>query len=189
MTGVDNVWRHITSIRMVISFLTVLRFGSLMQRPRPARGCVEKRAQIPFRKFDTHVPIGGETLQANARSGIHGQRRSNSQRRENLESAWASLVYPELGHINNLRKYEKAEFSLKARAAYARGDKILIEHVSPLRDLTRRAIHKIDELDDDGFAKFVKKHFCLVLLTPEETAQLNRQNRSEMSTKGSLGNN
>ena len=98
-----------------------------------------------------------------------------------------SLVYPELGHINNLRKYEKAEFSLKARAAYARGNKILIEHVSPLRDLTRRAIHKIDELDDDGFAKFVKKHFRLVLLTPEETAQLNRQNRSEMSTKRLAG--
>src|SRR5664279_2383933 len=97
------------------------------------------------------------------------------------------LVYPELGHINNLRKYLKAEFSLKARAAYARGDKILIEHVSPLRDLTRRAIHKIDELDDDGFAKVVKKHFRLVLLTPEETAQLNRQNRSEMSTKRLAG--
>jgi hypothetical protein len=92
-----------------------------------------------------------------------------------------SLVYPELGHINNLRKYEKAEFSVRARAAYARGEKVLIEHVSPVRDLTRRAIDKIDKLDDDGFAKFVKKHFRLVLLTPEETARLNRQNRSTMS--------
>ena len=34
------------------------------------------------------------------------------------------LVYPGLSHINNLSKYEKAEFSLKARAADARGDKV-----------------------------------------------------------------
>jgi hypothetical protein len=97
------------------------------------------------------------------------------------------LVYPELSHINNLRKSDKAEFSVAARAAFARGDKVLIEHVSPVRDLTRRAIDKIDELDDDGFAKYVKKHFRLVLLTPEETARLNRQNRSKISSKRLAG--
>lgn len=91
------------------------------------------------------------------------------------------LVYPDLSHPNNLRKYAKAEFSMKARAAHARGDKVLIEHVSPVRDFTRRAIDKIDELDDDGLAKFVKRHFRLVLLTPQETARLNRENRSKMS--------
>jgi hypothetical protein len=90
------------------------------------------------------------------------------------------LVYPDLSHLNNLRKYEKAEFSMKARAAYARGDTVKIEHVSPERDFTRRAIDKIDELDDDGLAKFVKRHFRLVLLTPQEQAQLNRENRSKM---------
>jgi hypothetical protein len=36
-------------------------------------------------------------------------------------------------------------------------------------------------LDDDGFALFVKAHFRLVLLTPEETIQLNQPNRSKMS--------
>jgi hypothetical protein len=92
-----------------------------------------------------------------------------------------------LSHINNLRKYDKAEFSVAARAAFARGDKVLIEHVSPVRDLTRKAIDKIDELDDDGFARFVKKHFRLVLLTPEETTRLNRQNRSKMSSKRLVG--
>jgi hypothetical protein len=97
------------------------------------------------------------------------------------------LVYPEMSHINNLRKYDKAEFSVAARAAFARGDKVLIEHVSPVRDLTRKAIDKIDELDDDGFARFVKKHFRLVLLTPEETTRLNRQNRSKMSSKRLVG--
>jgi hypothetical protein len=97
------------------------------------------------------------------------------------------LVYPDLSHINNLRKYERAEFSVKARAAYDRGEKVLIEHVSPVRDFTRRAIDKIDELDDGGFAKFVKRHFRLVLLTPEETVQLNRQNRSKMSSNRLAG--
>jgi hypothetical protein len=91
------------------------------------------------------------------------------------------LVYPDLSHINNLRKYEKAEFSIKARAAFDRGEKVLIEHVSPIRDFTRRAIRKIDELDSAGFVKFVKRHFRLVLLTPEETTRLNRENRSKMS--------
>jgi hypothetical protein len=42
---------------------------------------------------------------------------------------------------------------MKARTAYARGDTVKIEHVSPVRDFTRRAIDKIDELDDDGLAK------------------------------------
>jgi hypothetical protein len=97
------------------------------------------------------------------------------------------LVYPDLSHINNLRKYKKAEFSVKARAAYDRGEKILIEHVSPARDFTRRAIEKIDELDDDGFARFVKRHFRLVFLTPQETARLNRENRSKMSSKRLAG--
>jgi hypothetical protein len=58
---------------------------------------------------------------------------------------------------------------------------VFIEHVSPVRDFTRRAIEKIDKLDDDGFALFVKTHFRLVLLTPEETIQLNQPNRSKMS--------
>jgi hypothetical protein len=98
-----------------------------------------------------------------------------------LNTLGLCLVYPELSHPNNLRKYEKAEFSVKARAAYDRGDKVLIEHVSPVRAFTRMAIEKIDSLDDKGLERFVKKHFRLVLLTPEETAQLNRQNRSKMS--------
>jgi len=33
------------------------------------------------------------------------------------------LVYPDLSHINNLRKYAKAEFSVKALAAYDRGER------------------------------------------------------------------
>jgi hypothetical protein len=97
------------------------------------------------------------------------------------------LVYPGLSHINNLRKYDKAEFSVAAKAANARGETVKIEHVSPERDFTRTAINKIDELDDKGFARFVKKHFRLVLLTPDETAKLNRENRSKMDAKRLAG--
>jgi hypothetical protein len=90
------------------------------------------------------------------------------------------LVYPDLGHINNLRKYDKAKFSAKARRAHNRGDPVLIEHVAPVRALTRLAIEKIDTMDDAAFVRFVKRHYRLVLLTPEETIRLNRTNRSKM---------
>src|SRR5258707_8095535 len=54
------------------------------------------------------------------------------------------LNYPELSHGNNLRVYPGAEFSIKALAAHKAGTKVLIEHVSPIRDFTRKAIEKID---------------------------------------------
>jgi hypothetical protein len=91
------------------------------------------------------------------------------------------LVYPDLSHINNLRKYEKAEFSVAAKIAYDRGEKVLIEHVSPLRDFTRAAIEEVDTLDDCQFCKFVKDHFRLVLLTEDETRKLNQHNRTKMT--------
>jgi hypothetical protein len=91
------------------------------------------------------------------------------------------LVYPELSHINKLRTLASAEFSIAARAAHDKGGKVLIEHVAPLRDFTRRAIEKIEDLDDNQFAAFVKEHFRLVLLTEAETSQLNKHNRSKMT--------
>lgn len=91
------------------------------------------------------------------------------------------LVYPDLSHIANLRKYEGAEFSVAAKRAYSRGEKVLIEHVSPLRDLTRAAIKIVDVLDDYQFCEFVRKHYRLVLLTEDETRKLNRYNRTKMS--------
>ena len=54
------------------------------------------------------------------------------------------LNYPRLTHINNLRDHPDAEFSLAALAAHERGDQVFIEHVSPLRDLTRHAIGVLD---------------------------------------------
>ncbi len=91
------------------------------------------------------------------------------------------LNYPGLPHQNKLREYKKAEWSSKALHAYQKGHLPKIEHVSPIRDFTCRAIDKITNGASDAQLKsFVRKYFKLVLLTPEEALRLNRQNRSRM---------
>jgi hypothetical protein len=92
------------------------------------------------------------------------------------------LNYPGIGHINNLRRYQSAVFSKEAWKLHQIRSKVLIEHVSPLRDLTRQAIEKVDrKISDKEFKKFVKRHYKLVLLSPAETVRLNKLNRSTMS--------
>jgi hypothetical protein len=91
------------------------------------------------------------------------------------------LAYPTLSHINNLRKHPDAVFSTEARIAHAAGQPVFIEHVAPLRDMTRAAISQIESgATNEEFAAFVKGNFRLVLLTREETLRLNRFNRSKM---------
>ena len=91
------------------------------------------------------------------------------------------LNYPGLNHINNLREYPEAEFSVSAKRAHARGEKVCIEHVSPRRDFTRRAIEQIDRrVSDQQFLNYVRKHYRLVLLTEKETKHLNNINRTKV---------
>ena len=91
------------------------------------------------------------------------------------------LCYPGLSHINNLRHHPEAPFSTEALAAHKAGERVLIEHVSPHRALTRLAIEKIEaEASDDDFTDFVKGHFQLALLTQDETQRLNKLNRSKI---------
>jgi len=93
------------------------------------------------------------------------------------------LVYPDLSHINNLRHLPTAEFSRKAKEAHAEGERVLIEHVSPLRALTQETIRSIDAgATDSEIAEFVKSHYRLVLLTADETSHLNKLNRSRMDS-------
>jgi len=93
-----------------------------------------------------------------------------------------SLNYPELNHINKLRHSERAIFSVEALQLHQSGNKVLIEHVSPLRHLTQTAIEKIgQEMSDAQFEAFVREHYLLVLLSPDETKRLNKQNRSKMN--------
>jgi len=91
------------------------------------------------------------------------------------------LVHPGMGHLNNLRKHKGAIFSEKALAVHLAGGKVQIEHVAPHRALTCLAIDKIQEgISDEAFAEFIKSAFQIVLLTPEETAHLNKINRSKI---------
>ena len=97
------------------------------------------------------------------------------------------LNYPGLSHSNKLRNYPGAEFSPAALEAHERGERVLIEHVSPQRALTRGAIREIDNgASDQEFADYVRQHYRLVLLTTEETRHLNSINRSAM-TRDRLG--
>ena len=94
-----------------------------------------------------------------------------------------ALNYPELTHINNLKNLPGALFSVGGRKALEQGDRVLIEHVSPLRELTRRAIGIAvnDEASDDQLLAFLRDNYRLVLLSADETLKLNKQNRSKMT--------
>jgi hypothetical protein len=92
------------------------------------------------------------------------------------------LNYPNIGHINNLKKSNHAVFSVEAKKCFDNGDRVLIEHVAPLRHLTQMAIEKVaDNATDDEIKTLVKRYYRLVLLSPEETLALNRLNRSTVS--------
>jgi hypothetical protein len=94
------------------------------------------------------------------------------------------LCYPGLTHINNLRHHPGAPFSEEALLAYGAGGRVLIEHVSPHRELTRLAIGWIEAgHDDEQFKDLLTKHFQLALLTEQETLRLNKMNRSKIDAQ------
>lgn len=93
-----------------------------------------------------------------------------------------SLKYPDISHISNVRHSKSAVFSMEALELHQSGGKVFIEHVSPLRHLTQTAIEKIGEqMSDTQFEAFIREHYILVLLSPDETKRLNKQNRSRMN--------
>jgi hypothetical protein len=93
------------------------------------------------------------------------------------------LCYPGLTHINNLRNQPDAPFSQEALVAHRAGEKVLIEHVSPHRALTRLAIEQIEaDVSDEEFTSFVETNFQLALLTEAETIRLNKLNRSKIAS-------
>lgn len=99
-----------------------------------------------------------------------------------LELLGLRLNYFGLNHINNLRNYPGAEFSPAALEAHERGEPVQIEHVSPRRALTRKAIEEIENgASDQEFTDYIRKHYRLVLLTAEEKQRLDKINRSEMA--------
>ena len=92
------------------------------------------------------------------------------------------ICYPGLTHINNLRNHPSAPFTAEALVAHKAGEKVLIEHISPHRALTRLAIEQVEAgASDEEFIEFVKLNFQLALLTQDETMRLNKLNRSKMA--------
>jgi hypothetical protein len=103
-----------------------------------------------------------------------------------LNTLGQRLKYPNLAHMNNYKNYEHAEFSVEARRAYENGEPVYIEHVSPIRDFTRKAIEivtngTIEAAEvEAALEKYIRQHYRLVLLTAAEAKKLNRINRSRM---------
>jgi hypothetical protein len=94
------------------------------------------------------------------------------------------VKYPGLTHINKLKHHKAAVFSLRARKAHRNGSRVVIEHVSPLRALTQRTIERVlAGNSDDKLIAYVKRHYRLALLTPDEMAGLNKLNRSKMDAR------
>lgn len=96
------------------------------------------------------------------------------------------LKYPPLTHGNNYKDLPDAEFSNEALKKYLNGEKVYIEHVSPVRDFTKKAIDEIEsaknnnENVEQAIKEFILKYYRLVMLTAEETKELNKRNRTEM---------
>jgi hypothetical protein len=98
-----------------------------------------------------------------------------------LDILGSRLNYPDIRHVNSLKNSEFAEFSESAWALNKREEKIFIEHVAPLRALTRAAIRLTDKgCGDEEFICFLKSNYRLALLSPEETQKLNKKNRTKM---------
>lgn len=88
------------------------------------------------------------------------------------------LSYPGLRHGTSLKHHVNAEFSDEAWELHQRGKAVLIEHVAPKRHLTQMPIKKIETASDAQFRAFVKRHYRIVLLSPDEMSRLNKLNRS-----------
>ena len=94
------------------------------------------------------------------------------------------LKYPGLRHINNLRNYWRAYASDEAYRRLKTKKKnmrVEVEHVAPLRDLTRKIMEQIESGATNGeIEAFVRRHYKLVLLSKKERRALDTKNRSTM---------
>jgi hypothetical protein len=93
------------------------------------------------------------------------------------------VKYPGLNHVNSIRAYPGAEFSVKALAAFNKGESTYIEHVSPSRHFTQVAIQKLidEKCSNAKFKTYLLKNYRLVILTKDEAKTLDGINRSKMA--------
>lgn len=91
--------------------------------------------------------------------------------------------YPHLTHINGLKTDPAAELSRQAHEARKRGEPLLIEHVLPQRAYAQKVIGLVNGgATDEDVLRFIKENYRLILLTKDETAAINRLNRSRITT-------
>lgn len=92
-------------------------------------------------------------------------------------------VYGTYNH-KQVMKQNPTIWSVKARVAAGRGKRTEIEHVAPHRALTVRAIDLVTKhKSDEPLMRYLKRVFQLAVLTPDERAHLDRQNRSTIDPK------
>jgi hypothetical protein len=98
------------------------------------------------------------------------------------------LKYPQLSHLNNLKRMAGAEFSEAALETYENGGSVKIEHVHPHREFTRSVLSLVEQKwDDEKIIEHVKNEYRLVLLTETETIELNKINRIKMDKNRMAG--
>ena len=94
------------------------------------------------------------------------------------------LTYPGVSHIRKVKDHPAAEFSIAAKKAYDRGERVFVEHVAPHRALTREAVEIVTKgATDKQLIEWIKKNYRLIHLTADETAQLNARNRTRIDSK------
>ena len=92
------------------------------------------------------------------------------------------IKYPQLSHINSLKKRGDAEISVKGFEARERGEAVKIEHVMPQRAFAHEIIRRIQAGDsDDEIEKYIEMTYRLVLLSEDEAKHIDKVNRSVMT--------
>ena len=103
-----------------------------------------------------------------------------------VHSIGRALNYPGLSNdsVSVVRKYSGAVFSAAAWDAHLRGagkGELRTEHVSPQRELTRKAIALVTDGGSDAeLIDLVRRFYLMVVLTMDEVSRLDRVNKSKI---------
>jgi hypothetical protein len=92
------------------------------------------------------------------------------------------IKYPSLRHSNAYKYGSFALFSVAALKDYRNGKPVYLEHVAPIREYAREVISRIGRGDtDQQIVNYIKRTYLLVMLSKDETARLNKLNRSKLT--------
>jgi hypothetical protein len=90
--------------------------------------------------------------------------------------------FPELTHIQQHKRLERAEISVAAHAARKRGEPVHTEHVLPQRAFAKVVCELIESgASDQEVLDYIRTNFRLVTLTLEERRKVDRLNRTRIT--------